>query len=109
MVHFSEPTTHAPDNPVVDPANPSEEEDPNNGAEVYDPSDDEDSSVVEDEVVEPPSHSSWNRSLPVVDSAPEIQEDIPKKSYASIVSLLLFIANFILCFCICYTFTYLSF
>ncbi|EXC04479.1 Putative G3BP-like protein [Morus notabilis] len=80
-----EPTTHSPDNPVVDPANPSEEEDPNDGAEVYDPSDDEDSSVVEDEVVEPPSHSSWNRSLPVVDSAPETQEDIPKKSYASIV------------------------
>ncbi|XP_024027275.1 ras GTPase-activating protein-binding protein 2 [Morus notabilis] len=83
-----EPTTHSPDNPVVDPANPSEEEDPNDGAEVYDPSDDEDSSVVEDEVVEPPSHSSWNRSLPVVDSAPETQEDIPKKSYASILKVM---------------------
>lgn len=77
--------THAPDHLVVDRTIPLEEEDLNNGAEVSDPSDNEDGSVVEDEVVEPPTHSVEIQSLPVVDSAPEIQEDIPKKSYASIV------------------------
>lgn len=84
---FPEPT-HAPDHLVVARTIPLEEEDLNNGAEVSDPSDNEDGSVVEDEVVEPPTHSVEIQSLPVVDSAPEIQEDIPKKSYASIVSRL---------------------
>ncbi|XP_068305682.1 nuclear transport factor 2-like isoform X1 [Pyrus communis] len=81
---------HAPDHLVVDPATPSEEEDLNNGAEVCDPSDNDERSVVEDELVEPEPQAlaSQNRGLaevdPTPDPAPETQEDAPKKSYASI-------------------------
>lgn len=65
------------------------DEDPNNGPEVVDPSDIEEGSVIEDEVVieEPPIESIQSRDLPEVDPIPETQEDAPKKSYASIVSL----------------------
>lgn len=73
---------------MVDPP-ASYEEDLGNGAEVCDPSDNEEGSVIEEEVVEPPTHSSENKSLAVVNSAPEAQEDVPKKSYASIVSCFL--------------------
>ncbi|KAK9267032.1 hypothetical protein L1049_025301 [Liquidambar formosana] len=77
--------THVPDHLVLDPATSFEEDDLNNGAEVCDPSDDEEGSVIEDEVVEPVTHSNQNETLTVVDSAPAVQEDAPKKSYASIV------------------------
>ncbi|RVW35578.1 putative G3BP-like protein [Vitis vinifera] len=82
---------HVPDHLVVDPATPSfeEEEDLNNVAEVCDPSDNEEGSVIEEEaVVEPPSISSENEISTVVDSAPAAQEDAPKKSYASIVKVM---------------------
>ncbi|KAM1081160.1 hypothetical protein ACFX2I_015641 [Malus domestica] len=77
---------HAPDHLVVDPAIPFEEEDLNNGAEVCDPSDNDEGSVVEDELVEPPALPSQNLAEvdPTPDPAPETQEDAPKKSYASI-------------------------
>lgn len=82
---------HAPDHLLVDPATPSfeeedEDEDLNNVAEVCDPSDNEEQSVIEEEpVVEPPTTSRENESPTVVDSAPVALEDAPKKSYASIV------------------------
>ncbi|KAL6319057.1 hypothetical protein AAG906_001530 [Vitis piasezkii] len=82
---------HVPDHLVVDPATPSfeEEEDLNNVAEVCDPSDNEEGSVIEEEaVVEPPSISSENEISTVVNSAPAAQEDAPKKSYASIVKVM---------------------
>lgn len=80
---------HVPDHLAVDQSTPSieeEEEDPNDVAEVCDPSDNEEGSVIEEEaVVEPPSVSSENVISTVVESAPAAQEDAPKKSYASIV------------------------
>lgn len=76
---------------MVDRATSFEEEDLNNGPEVCDPSDNDEGSVIEEEIVEPPAHSSQNQGLadvdPTPDPAPETQEDVPKKSYASIVSL----------------------
>ncbi|XVE56798.1 hypothetical protein DITRI_Ditri04bG0039800 [Diplodiscus trichospermus] len=65
-----------------------EEEDVNNGAEVCDPSDKEEGSVIEEEVVEPQNAVSQNESVPTVDSAPVALEDAPKKSYASIVKVM---------------------
>lgn len=62
-------------------------EDLDNGAEACDPSDKDDGCVVEDEVVEPPSDIVQNEILTGADSVPISQEDAPKKSYASIVSL----------------------
>lgn len=87
VLPFLPEPTHGPDHLVVDSATPLEEEDLNNGAEVHDPSDNEDGSVIEEEVVEPPPHSRENRSFPAVDPTPEALEDAPKQSYASIVSL----------------------
>ncbi|XP_048329439.2 nuclear transport factor 2 isoform X1 [Ziziphus jujuba] len=81
-----EPTqAHAPEHLVVDAEAPYEE-DLDNGAEVCDPSDDEEGSVIAEEVVEPPTYSSENKSL-AVDSASKAQEDVPKKSYASILKV----------------------
>lgn len=76
---------------MVDRATSFEEEDLNNGPEVCDPSDNDEGSVIEEEIVEPPAYSTQNQGLadvdPTPDPAPETQEDVPKKSYASIVSL----------------------
>ena len=89
---LSPEANHAPDRLVVDPATPSfdeEEEALNNVAEVCDPSDNEEQSVIEEEaVVEPPTISSETEVPTAVDSAPAAQEDAPKKSYASIVGSL---------------------
>lgn len=74
---------------MVEPA-ASFGEDLDNGAEVCDPSDNDEGSVIEEEVIEPPSHSTENQSVPVVESAPEAQEDVPKQSYAAIVSCCFF-------------------
>lgn len=87
---FPEPA-HAPEVPAVEPASSFEEEDIIEVAEVCDPSDNEEGSVVEDEVIQPPAHPTQNEILKevdstVVDSAPAAEEDVPKKSYASIVS-----------------------
>ena len=64
----------------------AEVEDINSGAAVYDPSDKEEGSVIEEEVVEPQKIASQNESVAAVDSTPVVLEDTPKKSYASIVS-----------------------
>jgi hypothetical protein len=87
---FLEPAP-APEQPAVDPATSLEEEDLNDDAEVCDPSDNGEGSVVEDKVIEPPTHSTQNEIPPVadstdVDSAPAAEEDAPKQSDASIVS-----------------------
>ncbi|KAK4843077.1 hypothetical protein QYF36_003786 [Acer negundo] len=78
----------AHDHLSVDRAIAIEGEDLDNGAEVCDPSDKEDGSVIDDEVVEPPTNSVQNEINTTVDSAPIPQEDAPtKKSYASIVKV----------------------
>ncbi|MBA0859121.1 hypothetical protein Goshw_003516 [Gossypium schwendimanii] len=74
------------DHPVEDPLTYPEDEDINNGAEVCDPSDEEEGSVIEEEVVEPQKVVNQNESVVVDDSTPAVLEDAPKKSYASIVS-----------------------
>ncbi|KAG7955084.1 hypothetical protein I3843_11G053200 [Carya illinoinensis] len=84
---------HAPEVPAVEPASSFEEEDIIEVAEVCDPSDNEEGSVVEDEVIQPPAHPTQNEILKevdstVVDSAPAAEEDVPKKSYASIVKVM---------------------
>lgn len=87
---FPEPA-HAPEVPSVEPASSFEEEDINDQAEVCDPSDNDEGSVVEDEIIQPLAHPTQNETpkevdSTVVDSAPAAEEDVPKKSYASIVS-----------------------
>lgn len=57
-----------------------EEEDLDNVAEVYDPSDKDEGVVVDVEPIEPPTQISHNEILSVS------QGDAPKHSYASIVS-----------------------
>ncbi|XWS51236.1 hypothetical protein CRYUN_Cryun12cG0159300 [Craigia yunnanensis] len=68
--------------------NGAEVEDINNGAEFCDPSDKEEGSVIEEEVVEPQKIASQNESVAAVDSTPVVLEDAPKKSYASIVKVM---------------------
>ncbi|KAF8399605.1 hypothetical protein HHK36_015474 [Tetracentron sinense] len=82
--------SHAPDCPVPELATSSVEEDLNYGEEVCDPSDNEEGSVIEEEiVVEPPANSSQDEVLPVADSTSStVQEDVLKKSYASIVKVM---------------------
>lgn len=63
-----------------------EVEDISNGAEVCDPSDKEEGSVIEEEVFVPQNVASQNESVATVDSVPVVIEDAPKQSYASIVS-----------------------
>ncbi|KAE8697278.1 RNA binding protein, putative isoform 2 [Hibiscus syriacus] len=76
------PHDHLLDDPLINP----EEEDINNGAEVCDPSDEEEGSVIEEEVVEPQNVVSQNESVVADESVPAVLQDAPKKSYASIVS-----------------------
>ncbi|KAH1074627.1 hypothetical protein J1N35_026955 [Gossypium stocksii] len=76
------------DNLAEDPLTYPEDEDVDNGAEVFDPSDKEEGSVIEDEVVEPQNITSPNETVVVVDSPPVVLEDAPKKSYASIVKVM---------------------
>ncbi|KHG21577.1 Putative G3BP-like protein [Gossypium arboreum] len=76
------------DNLAEDPLTYPEDEDVNNDAEVFDPSDKEEGSVIEDEVVEPQNITSPNETVVVVDSPPVVLEDAPKKSYASIVKVM---------------------
>ncbi|MBA0559550.1 hypothetical protein Golob_016508 [Gossypium lobatum] len=76
------------DHPVEDPLTYPEDEDINNGAEVCDPSDEEEGSVIEEEVVEPQKVVNQNESVVVDDSTPAVLEDAPKKSYASIVKVM---------------------
>ncbi|XP_052483289.1 nuclear transport factor 2-like [Gossypium raimondii] len=71
-----------------EPLTYSEEEDINNGAEVCDPLDKEEGSVVEEEVVEPQNIAGQNERIVTVDSAPMVPDDAPKQSYASIVKVI---------------------
>ncbi|KAJ4961751.1 hypothetical protein NE237_021661 [Protea cynaroides] len=84
----SEPA-HVPDRPALDPATSLMEENLDNGEEVCDPSDNDDGSVIEEEVpVEIHTDLSQNETCPVAESASStVQEDAPKKSYASIVKV----------------------
>ncbi|XP_022736224.1 ras GTPase-activating protein-binding protein 2 [Durio zibethinus] len=80
-----EPThDHLVENPLTYP----EEEDIDNDAEVCDPSDKEEGSVIEEEVVEPQNIADQNESVAAFDSAVVAPEDTPKKSYASIVKVM---------------------
>ena len=85
---------HAPEHLVADPAISAEVEDLNNGAEDYHPEDnEEEESVIDEEVAEPSVDLSQN-DVTIHDSTSSVQEDAPKKSYASIVSLPLYILFF---------------
>ncbi|XP_015572029.2 nuclear transport factor 2 isoform X2 [Ricinus communis] len=79
-------TTQASGNLTVDPATSFEDKDLNNGAEVCDPSDKEEGSVNEEEVVDPQPDSTCN--ITSVGASPAILEDAPKKSYASILKVM---------------------
>ncbi|XP_044486211.1 nuclear transport factor 2-like [Mangifera indica] len=84
---FSEPAQDH-DHVPVDRAIAIEGEDVDNGPEVYDPSDKEEGSVIEEEVVEPPVISVQSEIHSVEDSAPVTEEDLPqKRSYASILKV----------------------
>lgn len=89
FVFLVEEPTHVPDHLVVEETMPYEEhEDLNNEPEVYDPSENDEGSVIEEEAIEPPTISTENTIVSKsIDIAPETQEGAPKKSYASIVSL----------------------
>ncbi|KAK4257260.1 hypothetical protein QN277_006873 [Acacia crassicarpa] len=77
---------YAPEQPVADPAASVEVEHIHNGAEVADRLDNEgEGSVIDEEVVEPPTEQNQNNIVTSVDSTPAAQDDAPKKSYASIV------------------------
>ncbi|XP_052179513.1 nuclear transport factor 2-like isoform X2 [Diospyros lotus] len=75
---------NAPDHPEPEPSMSFESEGLNNGAEVCDPSDHEEGSVLEEEVIdEPPMNSSQNETIPIIISDPSTAHE-DKKSYASI-------------------------
>ncbi|KAJ8773162.1 hypothetical protein K2173_028339 [Erythroxylum novogranatense] len=76
------------DHAIVDQPPSFEEEDPNNGAEVCDPSDKEEGSVTEEVVIENPIDSTQNIVGSSVDAVPAASEDASKKSYASIVKVM---------------------
>ncbi|KAJ0106435.1 hypothetical protein Patl1_18915 [Pistacia atlantica] len=79
---------HNHDHVPVDRAIAIEGEDLDNGPEVYDPSDKEEGSVIEEEVVEPLVVSVHSEIHTVDDSATVTEEDLPqKKSYASILKV----------------------
>ncbi|XP_047160426.1 nuclear transport factor 2 isoform X1 [Vigna umbellata] len=79
--------THAPKILVEDTATSSvaEDENHNNGGEVYHPQDEEEGSVIDEEVAEPPTDLSQNEIVTVQDSTSAAQDDAPRRSYASIV------------------------
>jgi hypothetical protein len=82
------PSKHA----VEDPATSAERENLNNGAEVYHPQDNKQEGLdVDEEVVIPPTDLSENDVVTIHDSTSAVQDDARKTSYASIVSLSLYI------------------
>ncbi|XLR52469.1 hypothetical protein S83_003141 [Arachis hypogaea] len=86
---------HAPEHLVTNPAITAESENLINGAEGYNPEDnEEEGSVIDEEVAEPSADLSQN--VAIHDSTSAVQDDAPKKSYsyASIVSLLSYIFIF---------------
>lgn len=81
---------------VADPAISAESENLNNGAEVYHPQDnEEEGSVIDEEVAQPSTDLSQNDMVTVHDSTSSVQDDAPKKSYASIVSFPCFAVFFL--------------
>ncbi|XP_058070469.1 nuclear transport factor 2-like isoform X1 [Magnolia sinica] len=76
------------DRHLSDPVIPLSEEDLNNGEEVCDPSDHEDSVGGEEGIVDPAALSIQNEVQPIAESASLVQVDAPKKSYASIVKVM---------------------
>ncbi|CAJ1944198.1 unnamed protein product [Sphenostylis stenocarpa] len=87
-VHEPEPEeTNAPKHLVEDTATSTlaEDENFNNGSEVYHPQDEEEGSVIDEEVAEPPTDLSQNDTVSVHDSTSAVQDDAPRRSYASIV------------------------
>lgn len=62
----------------------SNEEDINIEAEVCDPSDNEDGSITEEEIVEPPVQLNQRESVTVTSELSSSQDDAPKRSYAAI-------------------------
>ncbi|TKY55019.1 Ras GTPase-activating protein-binding protein 1 [Spatholobus suberectus] len=76
---------HAPEHLVEDTATLAESENLNNGAEVYHPQDEEEGSVIDEEVAEPPTDLSQNDIVTVHDSTSAVQDGAPRRSYAAIV------------------------
>ncbi|KAE9602222.1 putative hydrolase [Lupinus albus] len=77
---------HAPEPLVADCAISAEGETLNNGAEVYHPQDNEDEgSVIDEKGAEPSAVLNQNDAVTIHDSTSPVQDDAPKKSYASIV------------------------
>lgn len=77
---------------VADPAASAEGENINNDAEVYHPQDnEEEGSVIDEEVDVPSTDLSQNDIVTIHDSTSAVQDDAPRTSYASIVSLSLYI------------------
>ncbi|RDX57665.1 Ras GTPase-activating protein-binding protein 1, partial [Mucuna pruriens] len=70
---------------VEDTAPLADGENLDNGAEVYHPQDEEEGSVIDEEVAEPPTDLSQNDIVTVHDSTSAVQDDAPKRSYAAIV------------------------
>ncbi|XP_010522574.1 PREDICTED: ras GTPase-activating protein-binding protein 2 [Tarenaya hassleriana] len=79
---------HVTESHESEPVASIEEEDLDNVAEVYDPSDRDEGSVVEDEIVEPLIEPRQTEILSSGEAAPVSQEDAPKQSYASILKLM---------------------
>lgn len=76
---------HAPEQHVAEPETSVEGENLHNGAEVCDPLDnEEEGSVIDEEVVEPSTEINENNIVTSHDST-AVQDDAPRKSYASIV------------------------
>ncbi|XP_026660878.2 nuclear transport factor 2 isoform X2 [Phoenix dactylifera] len=74
---------------VADLATPLSEGEADNGVEVFNPSENGDSGVEDEVVVDPPVHESHSDAQPVSETtASVVQEDAPKKSYASIVKVM---------------------
>ncbi|XP_020226945.1 ras GTPase-activating protein-binding protein 1 [Cajanus cajan] len=76
---------HAPEHLVEDTSTLAEGENLDNGAEVYNPQDEDEGSVIDEEVAEPPTDLSQNDVVTVHDSTSAIQDDAPRRSYAAIV------------------------
>ena len=84
---LSEQPPHVSDHDEQVPES-SYEEDLSNEAEVVNPSDNEDGSITEEEIVEPPIQLNQSEVVTVTSELSASQDDAPKKSYASIVSLM---------------------
>ncbi|KAF9591561.1 hypothetical protein IFM89_004615 [Coptis chinensis] len=81
--------THVSEHPVTKPVTSLVEESLDNNEEVHNPSDYEEGSVDDVEVIaEPAAHSGQNEALPITETASSLpHEDAIKKSYASILKV----------------------